>query len=502
MSRRILCLFFPRFTIDRLEQEDERWIDRPLAIVREEARHLYVASVNAMAWKTGVRIGDRVADARAVQPDLRIVLEDPDGDERLQEKLVAWCDRYSPLVAVNGPDGIVLDITGCAHLFGGEAALCQQIETKVRSMRFQVRAAIADTLGAAWALARFSQKRIVVQEELEKALEDLPVSGLRILPETIGALERVGIQTIGQLQRIPRDSLAPRYGAELLLRLDQALGKVPEPVTPYRLPRPYRCGQTFAEPIGTTTAVEYVLLHLLTTLCTRLEKEHRGARQFTLLCFRVDNSVAVVEVRTSKPSRSITHLMRLFSEKMSSLDAGFGIETMVLQARDVDGVMPVQLFLPHCGDAIEADASFEELLDRLALRLGFSAVCRLQIHESFLPELSTSFVPVTNEVSANAAWPHYRLRPVRLYEKPVPIAVSEIFPDELPVRMRIGSQMHQIVRAEGPERLAPEWWRSQKDSFLWRDYYRIENEGGLRFWIFRETTESSLPRWFLHGQLA
>lgn len=502
MPQRFLYLFFPRFSIDRLEQEDPRRIQFPFTVVREEKRHLYIASVNEAARKVGVRIGTRLADARIIQPGLRFTLENPDADEHLQQKLITWCDRYSPLVVPDGPDGIALDITGCAHLVGGELALCQQMETGIQALRFQVRAAIASTLGAAWALARFSDTPISPHEDLAGSLDPLPIRGLRLSEEAIAELHRVGITTIGQLRKIPRETLVPRYGEPLLLRLDQSFGFVKEAVSPAPRPRPYRCGQSFAEPIGTTSAVEYVLLHLLTTLCMRLEKNHKGSRYFELLCFRVDGSVAMLPVRTSKPGRSITHLMRLFSEKMDTLDAGFGIETMLLHALDVEEAAPVQLALPHCGDGKEEDASFDELLDRLALRLGFPAVCRFQIHESLLPDFSASFVPITHQVTANATWPNHRLRPVRLFQKPVPIAVSEVFPDKLPVGMRIGQQMHQIVRVEGPERLMPEWWRDDNISYQWRDYYRIENGQGLRFWIFRETHDNTQPtRWFLHGQL-
>ena len=500
--RRFLCLFFPRLTIDRLEREDPKHGAIPLAAVWEEKGHLYIAAANDLARAGGIRSGVRLTDARTLLPTLHIVLSDLEADERLKQHLVEWCDRYSPLAAHDGADGIVLDITGCAHLFGGEAALLEEIQGRLREMKFRVRGAITATPAAAWALARFSKQVIVSREELPAALDPLPVHALRIPAEIANELGRVGLTAIGLLRRVPRDSLTTRYGPNVLLRLDRALGLATESITPYRAPTPYRAGRSFADPIGATAAVEHVVLELLTALCTRLEKEHRGSRRFDLSCHRVDGSVAYLQVRTSKPGRSITHLMRLFAEKMGTLDAGFGLEVVTLCAADVDTVAPVQMALPQCGEGAKDDASFDELLDRIGLRLGFERVCRFGIRPSLLPEFSTEFVPVTVAAAANAVWPEHRIRPVRLIEPPAPIEIAEIVPGKCPVRIRVGRQLHRIVRAEGPERLTPEWWRERRACWSTRDYYRIEDEQGARYWIFRETARAgNAERWYLHGQL-
>lgn len=503
MQRRFLSLFFPRLTVDRLERDDPRYAAAPFAVVREEKGHLFIAAANDLARAVGVAARMRLADARALLPTLHILLHEPEADKRLKQQLVEWCDRYSPLAAHDGAGGIVLDITGCAHLFDGEPALLETLQTQLRGMKFRVRGAIADTPAAAWALARYSKQTIVTCEELPDALDPLPVRALRIPAEIAIELKRVGLASIGQMRRIPRDSLSARYGPDVLLRLDRALGLAEEPITPYHAPLPYCAGRIFAEPIGTTEAVERVLLDLLTALCTRLEKEHRGARRFDLCCHRVDGSATHVEARTSKPGRSVTHLMRLFTEKLNGLDAGFGIEIVTLSATDVDTAAPVQMALPHCGDGVEQDTLLTELLDRIGLRLGFEHVCRFRIHESLLPEFSTEFAPVTGAPAPNAAWPAHRVRPVRLIDPPTPIEIAEIIPGKWPVRIRVGRQLHRIVRAEGPERLTPEWWREQPARWAARDYYRIEDEQGARFWIFRETPRAieQKERWFLHGHL-
>ncbi|MCZ2080425.1 MAG: DNA polymerase Y family protein [Bryobacterales bacterium] len=502
MQRRFLCLYFPCLMADRLKREDPRCAAIPFAVVWEEKGHLYIVAANDPARDAGVRSATRLADVRALLPALHIVLADPDADDRLKQHLVEWCNRYSPLAAHDGTDGIVLDITGCAHLFGGEALLLEEIQAGLREMQLRVRGAIADTPAATWALARFNRNAIVSREELPAALDPLPVRALRIPSEITVELGRVGLTTIGLMRRVPRDSLAARYGPNLLLRLDQALGLAPESITPYRAPAPYRAGHIFAEPIGATAAVEQVVLELLTTLCTRLEKEHRGARRFDLACHRVDGSVAYLQVRTSKAGRSITHLMRLFSEKINTLDAGFGIEVVMLHAVNVETVAPVQMALPQCRREVEESAAFDELLDRIGLRLGFEHVCRFQIRQSLLPEFSTAFVPVTAASAPDTAWPVHRIRPVQLIEPPALIEIAEIIPGKCPVRIRVGRQLHRIVRAEGPERLTPEWWRQQSVAWVTRDYYRIEDEEGARFWIFREMRRAEPEeRWYLHGQL-
>jgi len=502
MQRRFLCLFFPRLMVDRLEREQPQRAGVPFAVVGEERGRLHIAAVNGLARAAGIQAGIRLADARALLPGIQIFLSDFEACGLLKRQLVEWCGRYSPLAAHDGADGIVLDITGGAHLFGGEAGLLEEIQTKLREMRFRVRGAIADTPAAAWALARFSRQVIVSREELPAALDPLPVRALRIPGEIAIELGRVGLTAIGLMRQVSRDSLAARYGPNVLLRLDQALGLAADSIVPHPPPAPYYAERSLAEPIGTTAAVEHVLAELLAALCTRLDKEHRGARRFDLACHRVDGSAAYLQVRTSKPGRSITHLLRLFSDKMDTLDAGFGIEVITLRAIDVDAVPPVQMALPQCGESAEGNASLDELLDRIGLRLGFERVCRFRVRQSLLPEFSIEFAPAAGAPAPNAGWPSHRVRPVRLLDPPVPIEVSEIIPGKWPVRIRAGRQLYRIVRAEGPERLTPEWWREKSPAWAVRDYYRVEDESGARLWIFHETPRAgNAERWYLHGQL-
>ncbi len=425
-------------------------------------------------------------------------------------QLVEWCDRYSPLVAADGSDGIIIDITGCTHLFelsraqrppnglcaGGESKLLLDLKRRLRRMGIQSRGAIADAWGVAWALARYGKRFIVHGENAVSALAPLPVEALRLPHEIILELRRFGLSTISAVRKIPRHSLAARFGSALLWRLDQTFQQAEEPLTPWRPPAPHRASRILAEPISTVSAVEYVLRDLLQEICKRLEENHLGARHMDLACYRVDGTVDRCEIRTSKPTRSISHLMRLFDGTLDTLRSGFGFETFVLSVLDIEVLYPMQLDLLQA-NTIEDESSFDALVDRLGMRLGFQEVNRIWVRESFLPEHAVEFRPASASMVASAEWPAYRVRPVRLIEPPMRVEVSILIPGESPVQFFVGSRKHRITRCEGPERLTAEWWQSKTSRWGTRDYYRIEDEQGLRFWIFRDSSE----HWFLHGHL-
>ncbi len=412
-------------------------------------------------------------------------------------RLVEWCDRYSPLVAQDGSDGIILDITGCAHLFGGEGSLLLDLQRRLHRMRIESHAAIADTWGAAWALARYGDRFIVHGENAACALDPLPIEALCLPHEIVLELRRLGLITIGAVRKIPRDSLSVRFGSTLLWRLDRTFQKAEDPLTPWRPPAAYRASRILAEPISTIGSVEYVLHDLLQEICTRLEKNHLGSRRMDLACYRVDGTVDRCEVRTSKPSRAIPHLMRLFSSRLEKLWANFGFETFVLSVPDVEALPPAQLSfssLATTGD----EESFDLLVDRLGMRLGFQEVNRIRVRESYLPEHAVEFRSATASSFASTDWPAYRVRPIRLIDPPMPIQVSILIPGGSPVQFFIGHQKHRVMRLEGPERLTAEWWREPSSRYGTRDYYRIEDDKGFRFWIFCDRSE----HWFLHGHFA
>ena len=430
------------------------------------------------------------------------------GDRLTQ--LVEWCDRYSPLVAADGSDGIVLDITGCTQLFelnhaqrppngrcaSGESTLLLDLKRRLHRMGVKSHAAIADTWAIAWALARYSKRLIVHGENAISALAPLPVEALRLPDEIILELRRLGLSTISAVRKIPRSSLASRFGSTLLWRLDQTFHQAEEPFTPWRAPAPHRALRILAEPVSTVGAVEYVLRDLLQEICKRLEKNHLGSRHMDLACYRVDGTVDRCEIRTSKPTRSISHLMHLFDGTLDTLRSGFGFETFILSVLDIEALYPTQLNLLQ-SNAVEDESSFDALIDRFGMRLGFQEVNRIWVRESFLPEYEVELLPANAPTASSAEWPAYRVRPVRLIDPPMRIEVSVLIPGESPVQFLIGHRKHRIVRSEGPERLTAEWWRNTASRWGTRDYYRIEDDEGRRFWIFRDASE----HWFLHGHL-
>ena len=388
-------------------------------------------------------------------------------------------------------DGIILDITGCTHLFGGEGILLLDIKGRLHRMGIKSQGAIADAWGIAWALARYGKRFIVHRENAVSALGPLPVEALRLPSEIVLELRRLGLSTISMVSKIPRRSLASRFGPPLLWRLDQIFRQAEESLTPWRPPVPHRASRILAEPISTTGAVEYVLRDLLQEICERLEKNHLGSRHMDLACYRVDGTVNRCEIRTSKPTRSTPHLMGLFRERLDTLRSGFGFERFVLSVLVTEALDPVQLSLSQANPVTD-ESSFDALIDRLGMRLGFQEVNRAWVRESFLPEHAVEFRPATAPTAASAEWPAYRVRPVHLIDPPLRINVSILIPGGSPVQLFIGLRKHRIARSEGPERLTAEWWRNKTSRWGTRDYYRIEDDQGVRFWIFRDTDE----HWF------
>ncbi len=427
-------------------------------------------------------------------PDIPVCPDIPGG--RLKQ-LVEWCDRYSPLVAADGCDGIVLDITGCSHLFGGEGTLLLDIQWRFHKMGIESRGAIADTWGSAWALARYSNRSIVHGENADAALANMPVEALRLPADVVLNMRRLGLSTVALVKKIPRTSLAARFGPALLLRLDRVFGKSEEPFTPWRPPAAHRASRILAEPVSTVSAVEYVLRDLLQEICDSFEKMHLGSRHMSLACYQPDGTVNQCAVRTSKPTRSIRHLMNLFGEELPKLKSGFGFETFVLSVLDVEALDAKQLSFLQT-NPVDEEQSFDALVDRFGMKFGFQEVNRIVVRESYLPEHAVELSPASVPAAVSAEWPAYRIRPVRLIDPPMRIEVSILIPGESPVQFFIGESRHRIVRSEGPERLTGEWWRDKCSHCRARDYYRIEDTQGFRFWIFRDASE----HWFLHGHLA
>ncbi|HUB95379.1 MAG TPA: DNA polymerase Y family protein, partial [Stellaceae bacterium] len=451
------------------------------------------------ACEAGIAPGMALTDAWALVPDLAVASADFTADAEALQRLAAWCGRWSPWTAPCPPDGVWLDVTGCAHLHGGEAGLVDEAVEQLARRGLTARAAIADTAGAAWAVACFGAgcKSVVPEGGLATALADLPVAALRLPSDRAETLARVGLRRIGDLYPMPRPSLVLRFGAGLAARLDQALGRLDEPLSPLPPPPQLWVRRRFAEPIAAPEQIRAATSELIAGLCRRLAAEGEGARRIVLRLHRVDGTAALLEIGTARPSREPRHLLRLLDERLGTLDPGLGVEDMLLAASFAEAQAPAQyrFALGGEGRGEETDDDLATLVDRLAARLGPRAVSRPLLWESHWPERAVRFVPPLDR-TANARAKDER--PVRFLPRPEPVDAVAPVPDDPPLLFRWRKIMHRVRRADGPERIAGEWWRQSCEP---RDYYRVEDHDGRRFWLYRAGLHrpDAPARWFLHG---
>lgn len=499
--RRVLSLWFPYLAIDRATRREPSLHEAPFAFTAAKAGRILLQSANARARAAGVAANMPLADARAVCPQLSTRAADSHADMRTLKALARWMERYSPLIAFDGQDGLFADTSGGAHLFGGETMMLAGLTGELKRFGLTARAALADTPGAAWALARYGNGCTIVDAGAQRvALAPLPVAALRIADDVTRSCRRLGVKTIGDLAPLPRAALASRFGLATLKRLDQALGHEDEPLRHIRF-APAPCESlSFAEPIGRTEDVEEALQLLLERLCIRLEEEEEGLRLGSFTIERVDNSRQKITIATTAPSRSPASLFRLFRDQLETLDAGFGIERLHMRAERCEPLAPVQL--PAAGgqapDTGQADA---ELVDRLINRFGYQQILRLAPAESHLPDrawLSFSAIDTPERGPWNRAG---MARPLRLLDRPVPIDTARHADLSLPPStIRRQGRFMALTPLAGPERIEPEWWH---DDPAWRsgvrDYWWVRADDGAHLWLFRTGGQGPHGAWFLHG---
>lgn len=489
----------------------------PLVVVAKIKSAMRLVALDEEAVRLGLEPGQPLADARAMIPSLDAVDEDKAADAALLSAVADWAERYTPLVALD-TDGLMLDVTGCAHLFGGEEAMAADLLARLEAQGFAARAAIAGSPGAASAAARFTACTIVSPEETPAMLAALPLAALRLDMETVSALDRVGLKRIGQILDAPRGPLAARFGSLLLRRLDQALGHEEEAIGPRRPVAALIAERRFAEPIFLQEDIAATLASLAATLAASLEQRGEGARAYELALFRVDGAVRRVAVGASRPVREPGLVLDLFREKFAGLaeeiDAGFGFDMIRLSVPVTAEAGPAQVDL--AGDAT-GEADLCRLIDRIGARLGPERVSRIAHGDSHIPERAEVRSDVADQAGtvAAGAWSHGPAhagggatadgdglldRPLRLFARPEPVEATAAIPDGPPLHFRWRRALYRVARAEGPERIAPEWWRDA--DALTRDYFRVEDLSGHRFWLFREGLygrETIAPRWYLHG---
>ena len=515
MGRRYLALWFPFLPTDRIRSAARRGATpdsaapaEPFVLIEKIKGALRLAAVDQQALSQGLTPGLTLSDARARAPKMVVMDVDPAADAAFLESIADGCGRYTPLVAIDQPDGLVLDVTGCAHLFGGEAALRTDLTRRLERIGLTVRMTLAGTPDAARALARFGRTGAVAPGGEAEILCGLPIRALIIPAESVLALSRAGLKTIGDLAERPRAPLAARFGDDLLARLDRTLGRQDARITPHRPAPDCIVERRFAEPIGRTEDFEGALDLLMTKAAGILEQRGEGGRVFEASFFRTDGIVRRVHVETGRPSRDRKSVMRLFREKLEALadplDPGFGFDLIRLAVLVMQPLDPAQASLD--GRQVEDD-EIAGLVERLVARFGRDRVQRFAARDTHDPDREAALIPALDPSPNAAIWRAPEpddppARPLHLFEPPQPIETLAEVPDGPPLRFRWRRMMHEIARAEGPERIATEWWRRDAAT---RDYYRVEDADGHRFWVFRDGLygrETERPRWFLHGLFA
>ncbi len=474
----------------------------PLVLVGRTGRRRIITALDSHAEARGLRAGMPIAKAQALAPDIAIWDADPVADARGLEKLAHWAlQRISPVVMADPPDGLVIDSSGADHLHGGEEAMLGAILNRFAASRVQARIAVAQSWGAAHAAARFggNTMQIIPDGNSASFLAGLPIAALRLPTDIIVELQRLGFETIADVMSQPRAPLTLRFGPQIARRLDQALGRLPEPIDPCRTPDMLAARTIFAEPIGAAETIRRAISKLVSKLCLQLEAKGLGTRRLDLLIHRVDNSRQAIRVGAAQPIRDPQRLNRLLHDKIVRIDPGFGIEIMELAAVIVEPLGEIQ------GGASLIDAArpdISDLVDVLTNRLGESRLCRFTPVESDVPERSVAMIaPLSPE--AGSTWTGNWPRPPRLFARPEPIETMALLPDNPPVWFTWRGVRRRVRQADGPERIRGEWWKRDAEMATVRDYFQVEDDTGERYWIFRsgdgEHHESGSQRWFLHG---
>ena len=514
-NRRFLSLWLPRLATDRARRARAVDAAAPLAVVATVRQARRLVGVDATATRLGLAPGLTLADARARHPALEAVEADPQAEAKLLERLADFCARFTPLVALDGADGLMLDVSGVAHLFGGEAGLAAEVEARLKAQGFCVALGLADTPRAASALARYSSQRIAPAglsgAGFAKLYYEMPVAALGLDEQTNADMARAGLRRIGDLAHRPRAPIAARFGAEAIARLDALSGLNREAISP-RFAAPDFCAERrFASPVLTSEAIMATLRRLADDLAALLARRMKGARRLELALFRVDGDVRRIRVGAGRPLGEARAIARLFAERLAGgaeeeIDAGFGVDLMRLSCLLAEPLEPSQSEWERAHEA-ERSSRLADLLDALSARLGARRVTRRELVEAHIPEQAVLASPAIlgaaraeRERSAPLVRAEAPTRPLRLFERPEPIEALAEVPDGPPLRFRWRRVLHEVAAIEGPERIAAPWWR--RPGAPTRDYFRAEDSFGRRFWLYREGLwgrETTRAKWFLHG---
>ena len=538
--KRFATIWFPYLKTDWFSIRQPNLRDGPFVLTTPDHGRMLITAANEKAIAQSIYVGMVAADAKAVYPSLKVIDDPPGLAQRLLKRIAEWCIRFSPCVAIDGDEGLILDASGCIHLWGGDSGYLNDITKKFRRYGYTVRVAIADTIGAAWAMSRYSNGELIIEPgQQSTALLYLPAAALRLDDETVERLNKLGLRQVKDFIGMPRSALRRRFGGpkvrktesqedmktgsrnsnryrgrktfglsdfrtsglpiNIITRINQALGLEEEIIQPVCPPAPYQERLPCLEPIVSAAGIEIALQRLLATLCKRLKQEGKGIRKTVLKCYRVDGKTEAIEIGTIRASHHAEHLFRLFELKISSIEPALGIELFLLDATKVEDHVSLQSAIWNHGLHGLEDERISELLDRLSNRIGASAIRRYLPAEHYWPERSVKAALSLDE-EATTTWKVERPRPLQLLSRPEPIEVMAPIPDYPPMNFRYKGKLHTITKADGPERIEQEWWIEQGQH---RDYYYVEDEEGCRYWLFRlgHYTDRSY-RWFVHGWFA
>ncbi|MCE7798711.1 DNA polymerase Y family protein [Sphingobium sufflavum] len=502
--RKVISLYLPTWPTDRLRRRlgaSAPPPDTPLVMIGRDARRRIVTAADAAAQAVGLRVGMAATQAHALIPDLVAHDADPEGDAAGLDRLALWAlKRYTPVIAATPPDGLMIEATGADHLHGGDEAMLRDLVRRLSEAGTAARVAMAPTFGAAHAFARLLPKPLVLvgDADLEQVLQALPISALRLPPATVDGLRRLGFDRVGELNATPRPPLALRFGADVGRRLDQAYGRLPEPIEPVDAPELPFVERRFAEPIAAPETIARYIEKLVVLLLEQLESDGLGARRLDLRFYRVDNLVEAIRAGTAKPTRQHKQLVRLLTDRISTIDPGYGIERMTLSAPLTE---PLRY---HNGSTLEdcTKPDIAELVDLLANRCGEERLFRLAAKESDVPERSVKRIePMA--AATELRWPLHWPRPSRMLKRPERIETIALLPDHPPVQFSWRRTRHKVARADGPERIYGEWANSDAELLGVRDYFLVEDDAGIRYWVFRqgdgEDGATGGQEWYMHG---
>ncbi|PDT32283.1 nucleotidyltransferase [Rhizobium sp. L9] len=502
---RVVSVFFPTLATDRIRRADPSIpVETPLVVVARSGSKRWLSAVDGNAAKLGLHVGMAAAKAQALVQSVHMVDADPAADLAALERLTLWTlSQYSPVVAADPPDGIVMDTEGADHLQGGEELMLSGLVNRFRARGLPARAVVADTWGAAYGLARSitAEAKVIPAGKTADAVARLPLSTLRLNAETISSLRMLGFKTVGELAAMPRAPLTLRFGPETARRVDQMFGRVAEPIDPIRCPEIIEVHRDFAEPIGAAETIAKYLSRLVTKLCRELQAKGLGVRRTDLIVHRVDNTIQALRAGTAKPVRDVGWLTKLLHDRIEKIDPGFGIEKLSLAATVVEPLDDRQIASNLIDDATVDVGAFIDVLGNR----GTYRIYRMAPVASDVPERSVQRIsPVAAEVGQT--WPSVWPRPVRLMDRPELIEVMALLPDHPPVWFTWRGKRRRVKRADGPERIFGEWWQRTSEWAAVRDYFTVEDEIGERYWIYRSgdgvDADTGSYRWYIHGVFA